>query len=251
MPGAGSKLRAIRLQAQLSFRQVEERSLVIVKRTGDERSQLSAHWLNRLEDEEHELTISKLVVLAEVYSMSAEQLLLLMYPQSAQRPVPELSEQPLALNLTTSLMGGAPGGQATRLLSENAEAYRRPEETVFLPAENGPLRGRYRRGIIGSRDCSLQPLVSPGSLVYIDSRNRAISSRRNWPHEFSRPMHFLMTRDGYVCCWCELDPDATRLTLIPHPLSPAPSRSWRYRKEVENLGRVVAAIFRQPAVTSE
>jgi transcriptional regulator with XRE-family HTH domain len=216
MSGVGPKLRAIRLQAQLSFRQVEERSLALVKKTAGERSRLSAQWLNRLEKEERELTISKLVVLAEVYGMSAEQLLRLMYPQSGQQPV------------------------------AGPSVYRPPERTVFLPAENGPLRGRYRRGIIGSQDCPLQPMVSPGSLVYIDSRNHAISSRKNWPHEFSRPMHFLMTRDGYVCCWCELDPNSDRLTLIPHPLSSTPTRSWRYRKEVENLGRVVALIPRQP-----
>jgi hypothetical protein len=28
--------------------------------------------------------------------------------------------------------------------------------------------------------------------------------------------------------------------MIPHPLSPAPSRRWKYRTEIENLGRVVA-----------
>jgi hypothetical protein len=28
--------------------------------------------------------------------------------------------------------------------------------------------------------------------------------------------------------------------LIPHPLSPVPARSWKYRTEIENVGRVVA-----------
>jgi hypothetical protein len=29
------------------------------------------------------------------------------------------------------------------------------------------------------------------------------------------------------------------LALIPHPLSPAPTRRWKYPSEVENIGRVV------------
>jgi hypothetical protein len=34
------------------------------------------------------------------------------------------------------------------------------------------------------------------------------------------------------------------LTLIPHPLSPASSRRFKYRKEVENVGRVIFVAIR-------
>jgi hypothetical protein len=54
------------------------------------------------------------------------------------------------------------------------------------------------------------------------------------------PIFFLLTRDGYACGWCELDEDSEWLTLIPHPLSPVPARRWKYRTEIENVGRVVA-----------
>jgi hypothetical protein len=40
------------------------------------------------------------------------------------------------------------------------------------------------------------------------------------------------------------------LTLIPHPLSPIPSRRWIYRKEIENLGRVVALAIPLPPDSS-
>jgi hypothetical protein len=53
-----------------------------------------------------------------------------------------------------------------------------------------------------------------------------------------------MTREGYVCGWCELDASSEWLTLIPHPLSPASSRRWKYRTEIENLGRVTAVAIR-------
>jgi hypothetical protein len=45
---------------------------------------------------------------------------------------------------------------------------------------------------------------------------------------------------AYVCGWCELDRNSEWLTLIPHPLPPASSRRWKYRTEIESLGRVVA-----------
>jgi hypothetical protein len=82
-------------------------------------------------------------------------------------------------------------------------------------------------------------MIPPGSILHINTRKRAISSRKDWTHEFRRPVYFLMTRDAYVCGWCELDKNSEWLTLIPHPLSPASSRRWKYRTEIENLGRVV------------
>jgi hypothetical protein len=87
-------------------------------------------------------------------------------------------------------------------------------------------------------------MIPPGSIVRVDTRNRAISSRKNWTHEFQRPVYFLRTRQGYLCGWCELDGNSEWLTLIPHPLSPAPSRRWKNRTDVENMGRVVSVVIR-------
>jgi hypothetical protein len=87
-------------------------------------------------------------------------------------------------------------------------------------------------------------MIPPGSIVHFDTRKRSILSRESWTHEFYRPVYFFMTPDGYVCGWCELDGKSEWLTLIPHPLSPAPSRRWKYRTEIENLGRVVVVAIR-------
>ena len=119
-----------------------------------------------------------------------------------------------------------------------------PDETTLMAAENGLLRWPYRRGIIGKRDLTLDPMIPPGSVVLIDSQKRAISLRRDWTNEFKRPIYFLMTREGYVCGWCELDTASEWLTLIPHPLSSVSSRRWRYRKEIENIGRVAVVALR-------
>jgi hypothetical protein len=87
-------------------------------------------------------------------------------------------------------------------------------------------------------------MIPPGSIVQIDTQKRAISSRRDWKNEFQRPIYFLMIREGYVCGWCELDKASEWLTVIPHPLSSVSSRRWRYRKEIENIGRVAVVAIR-------
>jgi hypothetical protein len=94
------------------------------------------------------------------------------------------------------------------------------------------------------RDRTLAPMIPAGSIVQIDIQKRAISSRRDWTHEFQRPIYFLVTREGHVCGLCELDRYSDWLTLIPHPLSPTSSRRWRYRKEIKTIGRVTVVAVR-------
>jgi hypothetical protein len=115
-----------------------------------------------------------------------------------------------------------------------------PAATTLLSARGG----RYNRGIIGKCDPTLQPMIPVGSVVHIDTLQRTISSRNDWTHEFQRPIYFLKAQGAHYCGWCQLDQGSEWLTLIPHPLSPASSRRWKYRTEIENLGRVVAVAIR-------
>jgi transcriptional regulator with XRE-family HTH domain len=241
MAGIGSRLRAIRRQWQLSLREVEERCLRFAQERGNQSYQVSASWLDRLEREEHELTVNKLIVLAEIYNLPTEQLLRSMYPADTQ---PMLLRQLSSPNATMLLTEGPLEEQARYLLPDTLALEQPPDETTLLSAENVSLPAPYRRGIIGRRDRTLDPMIPAGSIVQIDTQKRAISSRRDWTHEFQRPIYFLTTRDAYVCGWCELDRDSDWLTLVPHPLSPASSRRWRYRKEIENVGRVTFVAIR-------
>jgi transcriptional regulator with XRE-family HTH domain len=68
MAGIGLRLRAVRRQWQLSLREVEKRSLQFAQQQGNQSYQVSASWLDRLEREEHELTVNKLIVLADIYN---------------------------------------------------------------------------------------------------------------------------------------------------------------------------------------
>jgi transcriptional regulator with XRE-family HTH domain len=237
----GVTLRTIRQQWQLSLREVEERSSRVAQERGDQAGKISASWLDRLEREKHELTVNKLIVLAEIYNLPPEQLLRSVYPGN---PQPGLLRQLSSPNATMLLTEGPLDEQARYLLQDTLGPDQPPDETMLLATENGASLAPYRRGVIGKRDLTLDPMIPAGSIVQIDTRQRAISSKKDWAHEFQRPIYFLMTREGYVCGWCELDRASDWLTLIPHPLSSVSSRRWRYRKEIESIGRVVFVAIR-------
>jgi transcriptional regulator with XRE-family HTH domain len=218
MAEVGAKLRAIRQQWRLSLRDVEQHSRLIAQQRGDLSYQVSASWLARLESDEHELTVNKLIGLAEVYGIPTDRLI-----HSIRRRA-------------------APGPQSA---CEPDETFpdRLPDQTTLVPASNGPSRAPYRVGIIGKLDLTLEPVIPAGSIVQIDTSKREISPQKDWTHEFQRNIYFLLAGDGYFCGWCELDENSHWLTLIPHSLSSLASRSWRYGTEVQNLGRVISVVI--------
>jgi transcriptional regulator with XRE-family HTH domain len=241
LEGISAKLHAIRLQWGLTLREVEERSARLAKEWGDSSYQISASWLARVERGKHELTIPKLISLATTYNLPPEDLLRQCGPTDRAR----LQSSPLPGPNTTLLLAEGPlGGHARHLLPDSFSSGSAPEETTLLALDDGLLPSPYRYAIIGRRDRTLEPMIRAGSILKIDTQKRAIASRREWSNEFDRPIYFLLTRTGYVCGWCELDKDSSWLTLVAHLLSHAPSQRWKYRKEIEVIGRVVAAAMR-------
>ena len=90
MEGIGGKLRAARLQWQLTLREVEDRSNRLAQEWGNPAYQISASWLDRVEREDRVLSPSKLIVLAVIYGLTAAQLLALCSPAGVK---PENLEQ--------------------------------------------------------------------------------------------------------------------------------------------------------------
>jgi transcriptional regulator with XRE-family HTH domain len=241
MAGIGARLRAIRQQWGLSLREVERRSRSIALERGDPSFKVSASWLVRLESDGHELTVNRVMALAEIYSIPIEQLLRSIYPRSEET---QNTDQLSSSNGTEPPTEGL--RKASAILSHAAKSLPGllPDATTLLPKNNELSPTTYLWAIIGRLDLTLDPMIPPGSIVQIDTRMTDISLKKDWPHEFQRPIYFLRTRLGYAFGWCELDRDSEWLTLIPHPLLPASSRRWKYREEVENLGRVVAVVIR-------
>ena len=241
MEGIGGKLRATRLAWKLTLREVEQRSLRLAKQWGNPAYRISASWLDRVERENRGLSATKLIVLANVYSLTPEQMLSLC-------PAPGAPSTPLehiSVPNATLLAEGPLENHAKFWLPDTLVTDIPPRATSLLPLEQGTLPEHFRRGIIGRQDRTLEPMIRAGSIVLIDTQKRSIASRKEWNHEFDRPIYFLLTREGYVSGFCELDRETDWLTVIPHALSFASNRRWRYRKEIEVIGTVVAATIRR------
>jgi transcriptional regulator with XRE-family HTH domain len=240
MGGIGATLRAMRQKWGLSLREAEERSIRVAQEWGNPSYRISASWLDRIEREDRGLSAAKLIVLATIYGIPSDQLLALC-PAATSGPVQY--DQLSSPNATLLLTKGPLEDQARLWLPDNPGSEPVPEDTTLLPTQEH-LPSHYRRGIIGRRDKTLDPMVRAGSILLINTQKRAIAPRREWTSEFDRPIYFLLTHDGYVCGWCDLDKSAEWLTLVPHSLSYALGKRWRYRKDVEVYGRVAAMLLR-------
>jgi transcriptional regulator with XRE-family HTH domain len=243
MGGIGNNLREARARWKLSLREVEERSSQLAAQWQNSAYRISASWLDRVEREDRGLSATKLIVLAVIYGLTAEQMIALC-PASGTIPAHELS-QVSSPNATLLLSPGPLEQHAKHWLPDTFLTDPLPDATTLLPSGQGILPSHYRRGVIGQRDRMLEPMIRGGSVVLIDTMKRAIASRKDWTHEFDRPIYFLMTRLEYVTGFCELDKNAEWLTLVPHPLSYESSQRWRYRKEIEVIGTVVGVLMRR------
>jgi transcriptional regulator with XRE-family HTH domain len=241
MSGLGTRLRRIRTKWGLSLREIELRSLQLVRASGNPAYQISASWLARLEREEHELTATKLIALAAIYNLPYEEVL--GHPQPERRTANPSNAQ-WAPNATLLLHQGPLEERAKLILPDRFISVPPPEETALLPSLPGTSPSLLKRVILGRNDGALDPMIRAGSILQVHTQRRAIAPRTNWTHEFDRPIYLLLTRPGYRCGWCELDKKSDWLTLLPHPLSHAISQRWRYKKEVEVVGQVVAVQMR-------
>src|SRR5277367_5348662 len=126
MAGIGARLRTIRRQWQLSLREVEERSLRFAQERGSQSYQVSASWLDRLEREEHELTVNKLIALASIYNLPTEQLLRSMHPANGHALSLKQLSSP---NATLLLTDGPLEAQARYLLPDTPVPHPLRDET--------------------------------------------------------------------------------------------------------------------------
>jgi transcriptional regulator with XRE-family HTH domain len=244
MEGIGAQLHAARARWGLTLREVEERSNLLAQQWGNPAFKISASWLDRVERENRELSAAKLIVLAYIYGLTTDQMLAL-----CQGPSESLAqlEQISGPNTTHLLLQGPLEQHARLWLPDTLVTDRPPEDTLLLPSDQLTLPGHYRRGVIGRRDRTMEPMIRPGSIVLIDIQKRAIAGRKDWNNEFDRPIYFLFTRNGYVCGFCEIDKKAEWLTLVPHNLSYETNKRWKFRKEIEVIGMVAGVFTRRVA----
>jgi transcriptional regulator with XRE-family HTH domain len=157
MAGIGATLRAIRRQLRLSLREVQQRSRRVARERGDSSYQVSASWLARLERGKHELTVNKLIALADIYSIPLDQLLRAVYPRNSETQNPDELSSPNATELPTEGIGKVPARRS--LGAKRPLVGLSPDETTLLPSENGPPRtsvdshATYRTRVRPSANC--------------------------------------------------------------------------------------------------
>ncbi len=234
--GAGLSLQKLRKRLGLTARDVEELSRRFADEQNNREFAISRSRLIQIETERSTPSIYKLFSLSAVYSCSISELLELYIDTN---------------NIACRILDYC-GTPASRLLRFQVHPGRWPDkmlrdETGVLsePAGNwgtipmlffnsAHVRG-LRYGFIGLEDYTMFPLLRPGSLVQIDTRDREISSSVH-KNELDRPMYFLETHERYICSWCELDDN--RLISIAHPLSGTRIREFAFPDEAEVIGRV-------------
>jgi transcriptional regulator with XRE-family HTH domain len=100
---------------------------------------------------------------------------------------------------------------------------------------------QFTYGYIGSEDWTMYPILPPGSFVQVDESKNKVADG-GWRSEYERPIYFVETRDGHICCWCTLTKED--IILQPHPLSPVAPRVLRYPQDAEVIGQVVGVAIK-------
>ena len=120
-----SQIFAVRKKWGLSLREVEDRSLRLAEEWGNPSYRISASWLARVERGDRDLSAAKLIVLAVIFSIPAEQLLGL-HPSSGDS-APQYN-QVSSPNTTLLLTNGLLAQQARSWLPEDIISQPDPEK---------------------------------------------------------------------------------------------------------------------------
>ncbi len=228
----------------MGLREVERYSRQFADALHQEDYLVSHNYLAEIEADRHKPSLFKLYTLSvvytvdlftllELYGMGSENILRadlgleLPATGAGTQGVPE--SQDLVKLPETSL--ASTGLDQTRLLSGAASVWGGTPWALLRTVASGAAL----YGIVGMKDLTMDPLIPPGSIIQIDSARRRVETA-GWRNEFERPIYFLRAQQEYACGWCEVE--RSNLSLIPHPLSPARIRQFRYPGEVEIVGRV-------------
>ncbi len=239
MADIGKLLRGFRKEWGLSLRQVKERSEVLAELWGHSSHVVSFSYLARLENGKHniqDMAVSKLLSLSEIYSKEPDTLLRACRPPRSHSQLKDPIGGPTSTRLITE---GRLADRAAKVLPDSFPARTPPEKTNLLSGSDNFDRNRYRRAIVGESDLTLFPMIRPGAIITADTYQRTIAPRKTYTNEFDRPIYLLHTREGHVCCWCDLEKEGAMLRIVPHPLGQTRFGLLKYGQDVELVGRIV------------
>jgi transcriptional regulator with XRE-family HTH domain len=248
MFSGGQNLRVLREQLGLTMRDVENASARIAEKHDNDEFFIPPSRLSDVETKGVVPSIFRMYSLAVIYRRDMKELLswydvdLNMVAADLDLVLPPKSHVSDALANVSSVQIPVrmdPGFDPRR----TANLGRMVEQWGVVPfaylAQFATCR--YTYGYIGSEDLTMYPILPPGTFVQVDeSKNRV--SDGGWRSEYERPIYFVETRNGHICCWCTMARE--EIILQPHPLSSVAARVLRYPQEAEIIGQVVGVAMR-------
>ena len=245
---AGKKLRELREQIGLTLRDVEVASTSLADARGIEEFIINPSRLSDIETKGVVPSIYRLYVLAVIYRADFAELLKLYGVDlggtaadfAVCRPAKthrlEIMSDRGSVNIPMKFDPGFDLRQSTNL-------GRMIEHWGVVPLQylQELSKRKYTYAYVGTEDMTMYPLILPGSFIQVDEERSRVEEGK-WRSEFERPVYFVETREGYLCCWCSIRKG--EIVLQSHPLSPVTPRILKHPQEAEVIGQVVGLAMR-------
>lgn len=248
MLSAGKRLRELREQIGLTLRDVELASISLADSRGIEEFVINPSRLSDIETKGVIPSIYRLYVLSVIYRADFAELLKLygvdlgstVADYAVCRPAKTHRLDIVAARGTAQIpVKLDPGFDIKR----STDLGRMIENWGVVPLQylQDLSKRKYSYAYIGTEDFTMSPLLLPGSFIQIDEeKSRVVEGK--WRSEYERPIYFVETREGHVCCWCSVR--RGEIILQSHPLSQVPPRILKHPQEAEVIGQVVGIAMR-------
>jgi transcriptional regulator with XRE-family HTH domain len=244
----GQSLRALREQLGLTMRDVETASAKIAERHGNEEFAIPPSRLSDIETKGIVPNIFRLYSFAVIYRKDLRDLMRL-YGVELNGIAIDLDLIAPPKSHVSDALANLSNVQVPVRLDPSFDPRRTVnfgrmvEEWGLVPlaylAQFASCQFTY--GYVGSEDWTMYPILPPGSFVQVDESKNKVTEG-GWRSEYERPIYFVETRDGHICCWCTLTKED--IILQPHPLSPVAPRVLRYPQDAEVIGQVVGVAIK-------
>lgn len=248
MLSAGKKLRELREHISLTLRDVELASTSLAESRGIEEFIINPSRLSDIETKGVIPSIYRLYVLSVIYRADFTELLKL-YGVDLSFTAADFAICSPGKTHRIEIAEGRGNVQIPNKLDPGFDVRRSTdlgrmiESWGVVPMQylQELSKKKYTYAYIGMDDLTMYPLLLPGSFVQVDE-DRSRVEEKKWRSELERPIYFVETREGHVCCWCSVR--RGEIILQSHPLSPVPARILKHPQEAEVLGQVVGVAMR-------
>ena len=249
---AGLKLKQVREELGLRFRDVEDASILISQRNHNPEFIVSLSRLSDIENKGTLPTVYRLYALCAVYRLDLPEVLRWYGVEMERLPQDSALASPSNTHPISFRTNGSSAVTVPLRLDPGVDLRRTTylsrmiQEWGALPLallESLNIK-EHRYAYIGAEDYMMYPMLQPGSLVQIDESRDQIQNS-GWSNEYERPIYFFEMRDGYACSWCNLA--GNRLILQPHSTSPCQPQMFQFPEDIEVVGQVVAVAMRLEA----